>query len=425
MGQISLDQQEANVGRMLEEDEEEEPLSNSEHHNETEDTETEFVTDCNEVPHEAHARNPAVNGMRENIIRHQQQRQGGNEESLTKSSAFHPQYKNKTNPNTTVPEKHGQDTQERARSETLVTDTAKRQGMENLVDPNVSGGNNADTHFEDCSDPDKERQMNENQTKPGGNVDSRIIKQREEAAEGSSTKYVRIAEKAQAHRLQIRALQDRTLNIKTKVKDDIIRHILLLDEETGIRRLHRKAVHDRTVKIEHNIKTEVEDNVVNQTILRDENGSIALAHNPKNHPEVRTAVTPDLAKRNLMLANIRSQECFTAERHLPTPSCAQHKISRNKQGDKESLGVSFTNHKEEVQTNCEELTDSYGAMPVLENEYLKEEPLGCCKEEEEEEEDHFEQKQHKMITENIESRHKNQEHEEGDKGEKLKLITVN
>ncbi|XP_067471694.1 zinc finger protein 462-like [Thunnus thynnus] len=416
VGQVSLDQQEARLCRMQEE--EEEPLSNLENRNNgSEDVETEELV---EVPHETHARNPAVNGKRENIKLqieglYQQQRQGGrkkNEESLTRSSAFNLKNINNAKPNTAVPEKHGQDPQERAQKEMLLTDSAKR--------PNVAEGNNADMRFEDCNDSEKERQMNENQPKPRGKVDSKLIllQQREEAAEGSSTKYVRIADKAQAHKLQIKALQGRTLNIEAKVEDDIMRRILLLDEDGSIRRTHRKAVHDRTVKIDQNIETKVADNVLNTITLLDEEGSVTLAQPPKNHPEDGTKATPDISKKNLMLANLK---CLTAERHLLTltPNCAQLKISRNKLADRESLRFPVTNCKEQVhhQTNCEELTDSYGAMPVLKKECVKEQPLRCCKEEEKED-DHFEQKQDrrgKVIIENTESRRKDQGHDEGDR----------
>ncbi|KAM7415806.1 hypothetical protein PAMA_018051 [Pampus argenteus] len=407
VGQVSLDQREANVGKMPEE--EDEPPSNLKHNDESENIETEeFVTSCDEVPPET----LAVNSTRENIILQteepdQQQRQGGRkeyEESLTISSAFNLQYKNNANLNTAVP---GQGPQERAQTEMFLTDAAKRREVENIVEPNVSEGNDADMHFEDRKDPEKE-QMNESQLVLGDNAGSRMMltQHREEAAEGSSAKYVRLVGKEEASKLKIKALQDKALNIEARVKDDVLRHVLTLNEGGSIRGIHRKK--------EQNVETKVLDNVLNQIILLNKEGSITLANHPKSHPEVRTEVTADIAKKNLILGNIGFLKGFTAQRHLLTlaPNCVQLKMSCNKQVDEKRLSP---NRKEQVQrqTNCEKLTDACGAMPVLEKETLKEEPLGCCKEEEDQ---HFEHKQDgggKVITENIESRCKEQEHEEG------------
>ncbi|KAM7391251.1 hypothetical protein PAMP_021951 [Pampus punctatissimus] len=413
VGQVSLDQQETRVGKMPDE-KEKEPLSNLRNHKSKNIETEEFVTGC-EVPPET----LAVNGIRDNIIlqteeTYQQQRQGGRkeyEESLI-SSAFNLQYKNNANLNTAGPE---QDPQERAQTEMFITDAAKRQEVENLVEPNMAEENDAGMHFEDCKDPEKQ-QMNENQLKLRDNAGNRmmLMQQREEASEGSSTKYVKLVGKDEASKLKIKMLQDRALKIEARVKDDILRNVLLLNEGGNIRGVHRKTAHDLTVKIKQNVETEVLDNVLNQIILRNKEGSNTLAHDPNSNPEVRTEVTADVAKKNLMLGNIGSPKGFTAERHLLilAPNCAQLKMSCNKQIDEKRLSL---NRKEQVQhqTNCEELTDACGAMPVLEKERLKEEPLGCCKEEEEDDQ-HFEHKQDggdEVMTENIESQCKEQEHE--------------
>ncbi|XP_062274040.1 zinc finger protein 462-like isoform X2 [Scomber scombrus] len=405
VGQVSLDQLEARDGRAPEEEEEEEPVSNLENNNEVEDVETEeLVMDCNEVSDDTHAKNPAVNVLRENmklqiVQPHQPQRQGSrkaNAKSLTRYAAFNLNlpFKNSANPNAAVPEKHGQDPQERTQNEMSLPDAAKRQGIEKRAEPKVAEGNSADVHFVDCSYPEKERQMSEKQLR--GSIDSRkmAMQKREEAAEG------RLAGKAQARKLQMKALQDRTSNIEEKVEDDILRHILLLDDDGSIRRTPKKAGYDRLVKIEQDIENEVVENVLSQIILLNEEDSITLAQHPKKHPEDTTAVTPK-----------KSQECFTAERHLLnlTPNSAQVKMSRKKRVDKVSHCKEEHVHN---QTNCEKL--DYGAMPVLEKEPLNEEPLTRCKEEEEG--GRLEQRQDrgdKVITENNKSRFKDWEHAEG------------
>lgn len=356
VGQVSLDQLESRVSRTPEE--EEEPTSNLENdNNEVEETETEvFAMGCNEASEDTRAKNPAVKDLRENmklqiLEPRQQQRQGSRKitaENLTRSFAFNLQYKN----NAAVPEKREHDPQEQAQNEMNFTDAVKTQKVQNIAEPKVAEGNNADVYFVSCSYPDMEKQMSENQLR--GSVDSRKIsmKQREEAAEGRL---------AQACKLQIKALKARTSN--TEVEDDILRHILLFDNDRSIRGTPKKSGYDRKGKIEQGIEKKVVENVLNKIILLDEESSITLAQQAKKRPENRTEVTPE----NTM----KSQE-ITADKLLLnlTPNCPQLKMSRNKR---------ITYCKDKNQIYCEELDE---AMPVLEKEPVKEEPLQCCEEEE-------------------------------------------
>ncbi|XP_044051221.1 zinc finger protein 462-like isoform X2 [Siniperca chuatsi] len=419
VGQVSLDQLEARVGRMPEE----EPLSNLEHHNnDSENVKTgEFITDWNEIPQETPARTLAENNIKDKItlqIKEAYQKQvpggkNGNNESPAESSVLNLQYDN-AKPNTTVQKKHEQDPQDQA-GIVFLPDTARGQGIENIVEQNVGEGNDANIQFEDCNGPEKERQTNENQAQPNlrdsedGSVT--FTQEKEDAAEGSSTAYGKLAEKAPAHKLHIKALQHRPSNNEVRAEDDTVRHSLLLGEDGSIRKIHKKAGQDRTVKMAQNIEPEVVDNVLNEILLLDEEGSSTVAHNQKN--QVNTEAISASAKKNHMQANnIRAQESLTVERHLLTlkPNCGQLKISHE-----EILGVSFTVHNLK---NSEEVTAPYEDMPVLENEYLKEEerhPLGRCKEEDQS--DRLEQKQddeEEMITEDDENRCTNQEHEECD-----------
>lgn len=390
VGQVSLDQLEARVGGIPEE----EPLSNLERHNndgEVVKTE-EFVTDCNEVPRVTQAQILADNNIREKMTPRIKE---------VFDFILDLQYEN-TKPNTNVQEEHEQ------AGIVLLPDAARGQAIENIVEQNVGEGNNTDIQFEDCDGPEKERQTNENQTqaKLKDSEDSRntFRPQKEEAAEGSSTTCGKIAEKAQAYKLRIEALQHRTLNIEAKVEDDMLRHIPPLDEDGT-----KKADQDRTVKTEQNMETEVVDNVPNENLLLDEEDAI---RSPKNH--VITEANSASAQTN---HNIKAEGSFTVERHLLTltPNRGQLKISH-----KEVLGVSFTNRKEEQVRNhktSEKVTDPYGDMPVLENEYLKEEmhPLGCS--EEEDQNDRREQKQDKedeTTTGDDANRCTDQEREEGD-----------
>ncbi|XP_070689526.1 zinc finger protein 462-like [Pempheris klunzingeri] len=383
VGQVSLDQLEARIGRMPEE--QEEPLSNSEHNNCENIKTEEFVTDCNEVQHETSAENLAGNNIREiSQIKeafHKQRRDGRstNEESPP-----------------TVQEMHEQDPQEQAGTE-LLADAARGQTMETIVEQNVGEGNNADVQFEDSNGAEKERQTNENHTHPRLDGSVTFTQQKEEAAVGTSAEYNKICENTQAHKLHVKELQNGMTNIEARVENDILCRILLLDRDSSFCKLHKKADEGRTVKVEQDMETEAEDDAPNDVPLLDEEGSISLAHNRKNQVNME-------GQRNHMQANdIRAQKSLTAQRHLLT--------LHNKLSHKESSGVSFTNCKKEQVHNLEneeEGTDPYGKMPVLENEYLKEEmqPLGCCKEEDQN--DGLDE----MITEK--NRCTNQEHEEGD-----------
>ncbi|XP_071339742.1 zinc finger protein 462-like isoform X2 [Trachinotus anak] len=380
VGQVCLDQLKARVGRTSEE--EEEPSSNSKRHKENEEVETEeFVADCNEGLHETQAENPA-----------------DNKQITLQTKEAYP--------------KHEWNPQGQA-GIVYLSDTARGQQIEDIVESNVERGNYADIQFEECNSPEREKTTNDNQARPRvrGSEDSGIMftQQKEEAAEGSSATCGKIAVKTEAHKLHIKAIQHRTLNIEARVEENILRHILVLDKDDSIRKIHTKADQDRTVKIEQNSDTDCGDNTLSE--LAGEEGSITLARDPKLEVNLE-------AEKNHMLANNSgSQESFKVERHSVAllSSCAQLKMSH-----KESSALSLTNCKEEQlrnQTNSEEATDLYGEMPVLENEYLKEvsQPLGCCKEEEED--DHPEQRQDKEdegVSEASENRCKDQEHEEGD-----------
>ncbi|KAK9522265.1 hypothetical protein VZT92_018742 [Zoarces viviparus] len=320
VGQVSLDQLQARVSRMPEE----EPSSNVEHHNTgSEDVETEeFVTDCNEVPLETQAKDPAENTTRGELTlqaeeAYQKREQAGKkEESTAKSCVLDLQCEN-------------------AKTNTIVQE---------------------------------KREQEPAKPKLGDSEDSNVAftQQKEEAAEGSSLTSGEIA------------------------------------EEVSICRTDKTAEQDGTVKTE-DIEIEVVDNVRSELVLLDERGSTPLSHSPRN--QVDTEAFSALA---------RPQGSFAVARHLLTLSskCAQLEMSHE-----EILGVSFTNCKKEQvhnQKTSAEVREPYGEMPVLENEYLKEEmqPLGCC--EEEDESDRLEQKrdgEDETVTKDAENRCTKQKHD--------------
>ncbi|XP_034728534.1 zinc finger protein 462-like isoform X2 [Etheostoma cragini] len=372
VGQVSLEQLQARVDRMpVEED-----SPNLEHHyNVSEDVETEeFVTDCDEVPHETQAQNPAEHNTREKITLQSKKaypKKGQDkrkEESPATTSVFDLQYEN-TKPNTSVQERHEQEPQEQF----VVVLPAQPDIEDNSIT---------------------------------------FTRQKVEAAGESSPTFGKITEKVQAYKLHDNNLEHKMLNIEARVEDDILRNIQLLDEDANINITHKKADRDRTVKTE-DIETEVLGNVRNEMILLDKKGSITLAHNPKNHVGTEV-ISAFVKKEHIQANNSRAQESFTVKRHLPTPlpTCELHMLWH-----KESLGVSLTNCKKEQLHNLivsKEVRDPNQEMPVLENEYLKEEmqPHACSKMEDLI--DHLKQhtdKEDERITEDDENRCPNQKHE--------------
>lgn len=408
VGQMSLDQLEARVGRMPEV--EEESLSDLEClNNDSEDVKTEvFVTDCNEVPHNAQAENPVEDNDGENVTlelnkadqKQCQDGKNGHKESPVQTSVLELQYEN-TKLNPTIKENNEQEPQEQAKT-MFLPNNAKGQEIESIAEQKVREELSVDVHYENR----EERLTKENraQTEVRDGEDSRvtITQQKEEAAEGSSTTYEKRTQKAQAQKPCIKALNHRTLNIEARVEDDVLRQIFLLDEDGSIRTIHKKPDLDKTVKTEKEIEQEVVNNILNEIQLLDGAGSITLAHNWKNQVNTESA----------------SASVKTNQKNVLTlgPNGGLIKVSQ-----KRSLGVLFTNCKEkqvENQKNCEEPRDNDEEMPELEDEYLEEEkgPLGSCKEQGET--DEHEQKQDQedeMITEDDGNQCTNRGQQESDR----------
>lgn len=359
VGQVGVDRLGINVVTMTEEEEvlQEEMPSNLEHHsNDSKNVETEgFGRDHNETQHETQA------------------------EDLTGSN---------TEKKTTVQMKEeSQDPQGQAGRADL-SESAQGQKMEDKEEQDAENTYKADIQSSECSNAEKDR--NQAQPQEKHDEDSGIMspQKKEEAAEGSSTTCCKIKTEDD------KEFQQRTLNIEESVENDILRHILLLDKDEDICEELPKADQGRTIKTEQRSMSDYGDNTLHK--LPREGGSIAVARSPK------LEVDPE-SNRNHTHSN---NEHFKGRHLLTLPlSCVQPKISHNS-----SLqSVSLKNHKEEhvhIQKHSEEMTDPYGEMPVLENEYLKDHPtpLGRCKEEEDE-----------MVTEDSGNRCKDQEHEKEDK----------
>ncbi|XP_029999605.1 zinc finger protein 462-like isoform X2 [Sphaeramia orbicularis] len=284
VGQVSLDMLSAQISRPPEEEEEEELLCNLE-------TDTEFVTACNELQ----------KGTEEkNIV--QIEHSYCEKESYSESCVLKLQHEDDAKQITAVKEMP-----ERAAIRGI-THTKKTEGIQIA-------------ECEDLSDPMKDMQMNEDQDQPKlrGSEDD-AVQPKDEAADKSSSNHGELDEKNKMH---IKTLQDGSQSIEAKMEDDVLHDIFLLDNGGSGLKVEKKAV--------------VEDNGLNLD---------------------KTSVTLTL-------------------KSFIVPACSSMQlINHYMQPDKGSSGVSVTNSDKEQtqsQANGDKLMDAYGEMPVLENEYLKEE----------------------------------------------------
>ena len=329
-----------------------------------------FLSGCNEVKHESLVADPAENNilnkvtqqLKEACLKHEQETTGG-------------------------------------------------QMIQPTVEMNVRTGNTAESEERDGSEGERQTDENQARLKVRGSEDHSVMSTRqiEEAVERNSATCDEMDDKKES-KLSSRTLQDRTSAVESRAEDKILSQILVLDEDGSVRKTHNKAEEERMVKKEQNMETKVLDNVLSE--LLDEECKRSLG------PKLTIKYDSEAKKSPMQGNNLRSREDLKrGSPTLPLPVCVQLKTN-----PEESSALSSTHCKEEQvskQEHVEELSDPYGEMPVLENEYLKETsyPQVSCKEEEEEEEDELEQRQDEgdeAMTEDEDSGGKDREHEEGD-----------
>lgn len=355
VGQVSLDQLEAKVGKVP--GAEEEHLSNMD----GEDVEMlEYFTDCDEAPQAERLEEEEENATEKTAVQIREacgiQGQETNGESPGESSESDVQHEN-AKPGATVQ----QDLQK--------GETAREDEMGN-VEQSVAEGKITETPSEDSDGPEGERQANEDQAQPE-------LPGCEDKEQNDAGKDLKVAENTATQRRDVKALEHKALDIEARVEDDILHNILQLDDDGS--EMYDRADRDVTVKTE----TGVEGS-------DPEESSFTLSQNPKSH--VNQQASSALAKINSAhVNNTRAKESLRIERHLLT---LPPNYTRLKMISGDILGVSFTKVKQEqVQTDQE--PEPCREMPVLENECLKKEvpPPGSFKEEEEK--DPPEEKQNK------------------------------
>ncbi|XP_017267920.1 zinc finger protein 462 [Kryptolebias marmoratus] len=307
VGQVSLDHLEARIDRMLQ--------KNDEYDNDDKEAETEeFAADSDGGPHgDSAAERDAEEKMElASEYARGKQEQRGDEESPSKVSVS----------DAAARARCEQDFQARERS---VSDEHPVVVKVEELNPKEGGDG---VLSEARSGPEKERQK--------------------ETAAGSSSTF-RTADLANANRLRVRELRR---SIDAKIEDDIVRHVLLLDQS------HRWEHQKQAVKTEgRNV-----DSDASVDVSPDEDGGPALAQDQESRAGSISSDT------NCAQANkARAQGGFRPRKHLLTlpPSYTQLKLSF-----KGGAGGCLTSCKQETHADAPEPREE---MPVLEKERHKEE----------------------------------------------------
>lgn len=228
-----------------------------------------------------------------------------------------------------------------------------------------------------------------------------MSEQKEKADEGSSTPVIQTPEKTQTRMLHTKTIQPRTQDVEAKVEKEIIHNILQLDEDGSICKIDKTTNHDKADKTEQSVEAKGADGDLGDIPLLDEEGNSTLVQNPKHQVNAQT-VSASAKMSHTQAKNTTARESFTIERHLLTlsPNCRELLLSH-----KDSLGVTSPICKQDKMNslkNCEEVTEHYGEMPVLENEYLKHGRPALGRDKEQEEIEQLNQKEDKesaVITE--------------------------
>ncbi|XP_037536832.1 zinc finger protein 462 [Nematolebias whitei] len=375
VGQVSLDQVEAKIGRMLEE--------NDGYNTDNEEVETEAIAaDFHEV---LQTNSVAEYDTQEKTVLSSEEAQGKqeldeNEESPAKKSSSS-DIQDDANPNTTVQKRHEQGLKTEVMNVSLTFSAEGQvvikteQDLEEYINKGVQP--------EDCSEPEKE-QTNKYPSRPTDNQEE-------------SSSCFQTADTAHAGKLQIKD----TRSIDVKVEDDIVQHILLLDENGS--KSHKWKNQKHTFKMEPNTEARNVDCNINDTSLDNEDGT-TLAQNPKIPANAIIAAKMNQAN------STRAQEGVSFKSISMTfPSNYTQLQITGSCKDSVDLYLCKQEQKQSPEA-CTEASEPCGEMPVLEKEchVEKRRCLETCEEEEATESLGLKQEEEVEMTED-ETEHKKQE----------------
>ncbi|KAM4745873.1 zinc finger protein 462-like isoform 1-T2 [Anableps anableps] len=312
VGQVSLDQLEARTGTR--------PETDDNHSSDNEELEAEeFNATCDDVPQTDNL--PEYHSTGNMIVHakevHGTQEQRGNERTPSNSSVSDIT-QDITQQNTSVLERHEQDSQTQELNVAL-----------HHTEPNAEECDDADIKYDDCSFAEKEKQTSKNQT-------TRTDGQEEEVAQRSL-----ISGKTadgQADGPHFKEDHREAQSIEAMVEEDIVRHVLLLEENGSMHKSHKRPDQEKTGKMGQN----TEGNEKSEKPLSNTVCSTSLAQNLKFQDII---ANPATAKMNSAQgSSSKHREGFRFEPHLLTLSPS---YTRLKLGHKGSLGILLANCKRE------------------------------------------------------------------------------
>ncbi|XP_056134785.1 zinc finger protein 462-like [Lampris incognitus] len=303
--------------------------------------------------------NPTENNPREKIAeqneeQYQRQEQDVQEWSTdgqaNQSSAGPLEYKDKVAEENSVPEKKEQDTQGvktagQSADEIILTDAVESHSIENTIEQ-TDEENRAENKSEDKEEQKEKSSENQVQHKPqeeDGMAEEEYYagQPEQEMPDVSSTGSGIMGKTALASKLQQKSVQDAKVavvaeqSVDAKIEDDILNHILELEEESCI--------------------------------------SSKLYLQDQCYSEIMVA---QCAGEKTPTKDIRSEGISTAERQeVVVHNSPQISLCHKKQDDEDGLDVPFMSCEEDYscrRQDDKEPADPFEEMPVLENDYLSE-----------------------------------------------------
>uniref|UniRef100_A0A3B3X9C0 C2H2-type domain-containing protein n=2 Tax=Poecilia mexicana TaxID=48701 RepID=A0A3B3X9C0_9TELE len=255
--------------------------------------------------------------------------------------------------NTSVLQRHEQDSQ--AQDQNVALHQSAKEQHEKNTEPKAE---EADIKYDDCS---------KNQTTWTDGQDEKVAQR--SLASGKITD-------AKADGLHFTENHCKSQSIEAMVEDDIVRHVLLLDED---RSLCKRADLERTVKMGQTTVGNGADNEKTDKVC-----STSLAQNLKIQDII---VNPATAKMNSAQGNVsKLQDGFRFEPHLLTLSPSHTRLKLSHRGSLGSLLANFKREQSQSPKIIKDASEPNREKAVLE-ECVKEEPphLEQCEEKKEDE----------------------------------------
>ncbi|XP_054895145.1 zinc finger protein 462-like [Poeciliopsis prolifica] len=347
VGQVSLDQLEARMGSR--------PEAKVNLGSDSDELEAEkFTPDCDNIPHTDSIPDyhyTEMLPMKEEQEPEEQEENGKTPANSSDSDVIQQ--------NTSDLQRHEQDSQGQDQHAAF-HQSAKEQHEKN-TEPKAEEYSDADIKHNDCS---------KNQTTWADRQDEKVA-QRSLTSDKTTD--------AKADALHFTENRCKSQSIEAMVEDDIVRHVLLLDEDGSLHKPHKRAGQERTVKMGETTEGNGADDEKNDKVC-----STSFSQNLKIQDII---VNPATAKKNSAQGNVsKLREGFRFEPHLLTLSPNNARLKLSHRG---SLGSLLANFKREQSQSPKIIKDESepSREKAVPEECANEEPphLEQCEEKKEDE----------------------------------------